>query len=58
MVRQASIFDKMHFPDYVFVEYPKVLYGAGGATITVENEEAEKKLEGDWFTTPDEAKKL
>lgn len=55
MTRSATMFDKMEFPQYVFVEYPKMLYKHGGGSVTVASVEEEKKLVGDWFTVPGEA---
>ncbi|WP_196301920.1 hypothetical protein, partial [Streptococcus pneumoniae] len=49
-------FDKMEFPDYVFQEFPKMLYAPSGASVTVENDAAEAALEGEWFATPALAK--
>ena len=51
----APLYDRMEFPDYVFVEYPKMLYGPGGITTVVASAKDEAALKGDWFTTPGEA---
>ncbi|MDO8795465.1 MAG: hypothetical protein Q7J25_12680 [Vicinamibacterales bacterium] len=32
--------------------YPRVLYRAGGQTVTVDDEDAHKALTGEWFETP------
>lgn len=51
----APLYDRMEFPDYVFVEYPKMLYGADGKTTVVASAKDEAALVGDWYTTPGEA---
>lgn len=52
------IYDTMSFPSYVYSEYPKMLYGEKGKTITVESEEAEKELAGKWWTKPGDVGKV
>lgn len=53
--RVAPIFDRLEFAEYVFREYPKMLYAKGGKTQVVNSEAEETALEGDWFDTPKEA---
>jgi len=57
-----TIFDNIDFPDYSFVEYPKVLYAPDGGplgykTVQVESPSDERSLGSGWFTTPGEALK-
>jgi hypothetical protein len=52
------MFDHIDFPDYVFTEYPKILYapdGAGIKTTTVESPSEERALGKGWFSTPKDA---
>lgn len=50
----APLYDRMEFPDYVFAEYPKMLY-QGDKSVTVASAKDEAALKGDWYTTPGEA---
>lgn len=47
-----NFYDMMDFPQYTFQEFPKVMYGPNGRTITVTNISEQRSLGAEWFADP------
>lgn len=53
MARRVSpYFDNLEFPAYEYHEYPRMVYGEGGATATVASKAEADALQGAWFKDP------
>lgn len=54
--QKFSLYDQIDFPQYSYKEFPRVMYGPGGQTVTVENVSEQRSLGAGWFTDPAQAK--
>lgn len=49
--QRGTIFQAMEFPDYIYREFPKMLYSRNGS-ILVDGKEAQAELTGQWWLLP------